>query len=94
MTFPSRRRIIDLCAHDTGLQTGCCASAEIDELKEQIARDRAEMSEEIARLRRQFSFDLSAVAAELRATKAELHRLQLINEFANAEHRDLSAALH
>jgi hypothetical protein len=34
------------------------------------------------------------VAAELRATKAELHRLQLINEFANTEHRDLSAALH
>jgi hypothetical protein len=34
------------------------------------------------------------VARELRATKAEMHRLQLINKFANTEHRDLGQRLH
>jgi hypothetical protein len=95
MTFPFRRRIVDLCAHDTGLQTGCCASLEtIDALVEQIARDRAEMSEEIARLRQQFSIDLEMVARELRETKLKLHRLRQIDKFANSEHRDLSQPLH
>jgi hypothetical protein len=83
MTYPFRRRVIDLRsslarAHDTGLQTGCCAAAEtIDNLCEQIRRDRAEMTEEIQRLRRQFSIDLEMVARELRETKAELRRMEL-----------------
>ena len=98
--FYRKRRIIDLTgslrlAHDTGVQSGCAVSNEtIDALVEQIARDRAEMTEEIARLRRQLSIDLEIVARELRETKQELHRLQLINQFAAVEHRDLSKPLH
>jgi hypothetical protein len=96
MIYRPRRRVIDLRTslargRDTGVQYGIATCADtIDVLLDQIARDRAAMTAEISRLRRQFSLDLPAVCAELRATKAELHRLQLINEFAALEHRDLS----
>jgi hypothetical protein len=96
MTFPFRRRIIDLCAHDTGLQTGCCcASLEtIDQLREQIRQDRQAMSDEIQRLRRQFSIDLEMVSRSLRETRLELDRMRQIDKFSREEHRDLSQSLH
>jgi hypothetical protein len=43
----------------TGEQSGCAVSSDtIDQLMEQIIRERAAMQDEIARLRRQFAIDL------------------------------------
>jgi hypothetical protein len=100
MMYRPRRRVIDLTrslarARDTGISDGIATGADtIDALLDQIARDRAAMTAEIARLRKQFSIDLEMVARELRETKQELHRLQIINQFAAVEHRDLSKPLH
>jgi uncharacterized protein involved in exopolysaccharide biosynthesis len=99
MIFPlRRRRLIDLrpLRRARAREQTCCAAAleTIDQLTQQIAGDRAAMAEELARLRKQFSLDLAAVCAELRAARQELHRMKLVNEFSNSEHRDLSQPLH
>jgi DNA-directed RNA polymerase specialized sigma24 family protein len=102
MRYPlfRRRRLIDLTrslrrAHSTGVQTGCdTASETIDTLLEQMRADREAMHLQIQRLREQFRLDLAAVCDELRATKAEIVRLQQINQFATTEHRDLSQSVH
>ena len=86
MTFPFRRRIIDL------QKPHCCAA--VDALVEQIARDRYEMAEQIDRLRKQFSIDLEKVCSALREAKAELDRMRQIDKFSREEHRDLSQSLH
>lgn len=66
---------------------------ETGELLAQIERERAEMREQLTTVQVWFAKEIAALRAQLEQTRAKLHRLQMLDLFANAD-RDWGALLH